>query len=354
MAQLLQTLATALLLVNSCQARVTSNVQTLNSKAGSVPPAKRADSSLTGYLGAFFLGDEPDVYFYLSQDNSAISFSALNGGKPILVPTVGTGGVRDPAIVSGGGNEAGQKWYIVGTDLDISKTTWDASERNGSRGILVWESTDLINWTDERLVTVEDETAGMVWAPEAIWDASKGQYLTYWASKFYDTSDTSHSGSASNIKIRYAYTSDFKSFSTPETYIDYAPTDIIDLTILPYPNSTDTFLRFLKDETLKNVFVEYSTTGLFGTWTRPGGSDAYIRSQTEGPAAYWDNTVAGEAHLLVDYYGGSGYQPLESTSPDSNSNWSNSSTANFPTGLRHGSVLPINATFMSALGVAWT
>lgn len=90
--------------------------------------SKRADASLTGYLGAFFLGDDPDVYFYLSQGNDAIAFSALNGGKPILVPTVGTGGVRDPAIVTGGGSEAGKKWYIVGTDLDISKVR--ASQRH--------------------------------------------------------------------------------------------------------------------------------------------------------------------------------------------------------------------------------
>lgn len=109
----------------------------------------------------------------------------------------------------------------------------------------------------------------------------------------------------------------------------------------------------MKDETLKNVFVEYSDTGLFGTWTRPDGSSAYIRTQTEGPAAYWDNAVDGEAHLLVDYYGGNGYQPLESTSPNSNGDWTNSSTANFPTGLRHGSVLPINSTMMSGLAAAW-
>lgn len=112
-------------------------------------------------------------------------------------------------------------------------------------------------------------------------------------------------------------------------------------------------MRFLKDETLKNVFVEYSTTGLFGNWTRPGGSSAYIRSQTEGPAAYWDNSIDGEVHLLVDYYGGNGYAPLVSIDPASNTNWANSSTANFPTGLRHGSVLPVNETIMSALQTAW-
>lgn len=123
MAHFLQILTAALLLASSGQARVTPTLQKPNSDAGSLSPAKRADSGLTGYLGAFFLGDEPDVYFYLSQDNSPIAFSALNGGKPILVPTVGTGGVRDPAIVSGGGDEAGRKWYIIGTDLDIGKVS---------------------------------------------------------------------------------------------------------------------------------------------------------------------------------------------------------------------------------------
>jgi hypothetical protein len=33
----------------------------------------------------------------------------------------------------------------------------------------------MVNWNNERLVTVEDATAGMVWAPEAIWDASKSE-----------------------------------------------------------------------------------------------------------------------------------------------------------------------------------
>lgn len=64
------------------------------------------------------------------------------------------------------------------------QTTWDAAQRQGSKGIFVWESTDLVNWSGERLVVVENSSAGMVWAPEAIWDPSKGQYLVHWASKF--------------------------------------------------------------------------------------------------------------------------------------------------------------------------
>lgn len=318
--------------------------------------SQRTDPSLAGYLGVFFLGADPYVYFYLSNGNNPISLKALNKGLPIFKPTKGTGGVRDPTIIPGGGSEAGKKWYIIGTDLNIAKTTWDAAQRKGSKGIFVWESTDLINWVNERLVVVEDNTAGMVWAPEAIWDPAKGQYLVHWASKFYPTSDPNHTGTPSSIRIRYAYTSDFRTFSTPQTYIDRSPTNIIDLTILPLNpsnSSSQSFLRFMKDESLKTVFVESSTTGLFGSWTRAGGSSAIIQSGVEGPAAYWDNTVAGKVHLLLDFYGSDGYRPYESTNPGSNSGWTASSRSGWPTGLRHGSVLPIDQTLYQRLNSKW-
>lgn len=52
--------------------------------------------------------------------------------------------------------------------------TWADAVRTGSRAIYVWESSDLVNWSENTLVTVEDETAGMVWAPDAIWDPEQG------------------------------------------------------------------------------------------------------------------------------------------------------------------------------------
>ncbi|KAH6647362.1 glycoside hydrolase family 43 protein [Truncatella angustata] len=312
----------------------------------------RVDSGLVGYLGAFFLGADPYVYFYLSNGNNAISFKSLNGGQPVIKPTKGTGGIRDPAIVQGGGAEAGKKWYIVGTDLNIAKTTWDAAQRTGSRGIFVWDTTDLVNWKNERLVVVEDTTAGMVWAPEAIWDASKGQYLVHWASKFYSSSDTKHTGTPSNIRIRYAYTSDFKTFTAPQTYIDKSTYDVIDLDILPLDNTGKNYLRFLKDETAKKVFVEYSTSGLFGSWTRAGGSSGVIMSGVEGPAAYRDNLADAKVHVLLDFYGSDGYRPYESTNPNGNV-WTASDRSGFPSNLRHGSVLPVNQSLYTAINNKW-
>ncbi|KAF2142148.1 glycoside hydrolase family 43 protein [Aplosporella prunicola CBS 121167] len=328
-----------------CEAALAHPPQSLDFSGASV--SRRADSSLVGYLGVFFLGADPDVYFYLSEGNDPLAFSALNGGEPVIEPTLGTKGVRDPAVVAGGGDEAGRKWYIVGTDLDISKTTWDAAQRTGSRGIFVWESSDLVNWSEERLVEVEDSTAGMVWAPEAIWDSDKGQYLVHWASAFYASTDSAHSSTASAIKIRYAHTSDFRAFSAPQTYIDNAPASTIDLTFLPL--GTNAYARFLKNETAKTVYQEVSADGLFGTWTRPGGPDAVIQTQVEGPAVYWDNEVEGKAHLLLDYYGGDGYAPFESKDVKGAA-WAASQGADaFPPGLRHGAVLGVNQTIFDAL-----
>lgn len=97
-----------------------STVFTLPTEHTSTDLAVRADTSLVGYLGVFFLGDAPNIYFYLSNGNNALSFKALNKGSPILVPKLGTKGVRDPSIINGAGTEAGKKWYIIGTDLNIA------------------------------------------------------------------------------------------------------------------------------------------------------------------------------------------------------------------------------------------
>lgn len=112
-------------------------------------------------------------------------------------------------------------------------------------------------------------------------------------------------------------------------------------------------MRFMKDESKKGVFMDYSTAGLFGPWTRPGGDAAIIESGVEGPAAFWDNTAPGKAHLLLDFYGGDGYRPYESTHPETNNGWTASSRTAFPKNLRHGSVLPVTAKQYAALAAKW-
>lgn len=80
---------------------------------------KRADSSKVGYLAVYWTTADNSVYFALSSNNDALGFKAINGGKPIMSPTLGTKAVRDTSIITGQGKDAG-KYYILGTDLNIA------------------------------------------------------------------------------------------------------------------------------------------------------------------------------------------------------------------------------------------
>lgn len=219
---------------------------------------------------------------------------------------------------------------------------------------VIWWIGQLRNWLRElkhtysiRYLTtyrVEGATAGMVWAPSAVWDDSSQQFYVFWSSRLYGSSDSGHTGTASLDRIRYATTKDFTSFSSPKDYVAPSGTPVIDQEF-QYLGTSGHYARFIKNETVNQVYQEMTTGGLFGSWTRISG---YVRSGSpwEGPASYADNTVSGRYHLLLDNY--SQYVPYETPNINSPS-WSASSTSGFPSGLKHGSVTPVTQTEYNAL-----
>lgn len=62
-----------------------------------VQRAADADTA-AGFLSATFLGDVPHVFLHYSRADAPVTFSAVSGSKGELVPTLGTGGARDPYI----------------------------------------------------------------------------------------------------------------------------------------------------------------------------------------------------------------------------------------------------------------
>jgi hypothetical protein len=189
----------------------------------------------------------------------------------------------------------------------------------------------------------------MAWAPSAVWDDATSQYYVFWSSRLYASSDTSHTGTASLDRIRYATTKDFVSFSAARDYLALSDTPLIDQEFQrtgPGPNS---FTRFLKNETVNRVYQESTTGGLFGTWTRVSG---YVRPESplEGPASFADNTTPGLYHLLLDNY--AQYVPFQTSNLRSPS-WSASSTLGFPVGLKHGSVTPLTQREYNAIAAAY-
>ncbi|KAI0417097.1 family 43 glycoside hydrolase [Xylaria grammica] len=321
-------------------------ITTLISAVATSPIETRQESSYVGYLVSTFSDALPQVHFYLSNSNSPTSFSYSNGGKPVLASTVGTGGVRDIFLTT---NTARSEYYLLGTDLDINVSgfSWDKATRQGSRGIVVWKSTDLVEWSSPSLQTIEADTAGMAWAPSAVWDDATSQYYVFWSSRLYSTSDTEHTGTASLDRIRYATTRDFATFSAPQDYVAEPDTPLIDQEFLR--TGVDSFTRFLKNETVNQVYQENTTGGLFGSWTRVPG---YLRPESplEGPAAFADNVTPSLYHVWLDDY--TQYVPFEASNLE-NPSWSASSTSGFPLGLKHGSVTPLTQKEYDAIAVAY-
>ncbi|KAL4937337.1 hypothetical protein BDV06DRAFT_232658 [Aspergillus oleicola] len=306
---------------------------------------KKTDSAKVGYLAVYWTTEDESVYYALSSNDDPLAFSPINGGNPVVSPTLGTKAIRDTTIIRGAGYDEG-KFYLIGTDLDIDTTNWNAASRNGSRAIFVWESTDLLTWTDERLVTVEGETAGMAWAPDAIWDEEQEQYFVHWAAQLFSEDDPSHTSDPILLNsLRYAYTTDFVTFTAPETYITLDNETAIDLSFLVVDDST--LIRYYADGATTSPVQDISTTGILGEWTPLTGTIEDSLS-FEAPYPVWSNTEEGKAYLFNDRVGDDpGVEAWSSTDVESG-NWEKD-TGHDLTFMRHLSILAVDQEQYDAL-----
>jgi len=308
-------------------------------------PTLAAEPAGGGYLFVTFRGQhgpmDEQIYFALSKDGR--NWTALNDGKPVLVSKLGEKGVRDPYLLR---SHDGKKFYLIATDLSIALNRgWSRAVRAGSRSLVIWESSDLVHWSEPRLVPVAPDDAGCTWAPEAIYDEEKGDYLVFWAS-------TTGSDNFSKHRIWAARTKDFQTFSAPFIYIE-KPTAVIDTTIVHDGRS---YYRFSKDERDKAITLETSPK-LTGPWTEvPNFSLARLQGY-EGPAGYVIEPASSEKPavwcLILDHYAkGLGYQPFV-THDLASGHFTPGESFVFPFPFRHGSVIPVTAAEYQRLQAAY-
>jgi hypothetical protein len=317
---------------------------------GLVVPAGSASAGLSRYAGYLFVSftgentaDGEQVYFALSQGNDPLRWRELGGGLPVLRSAVGTKGVRDPFVIR---SPRGDRFYLIATDLRMyGRDDWDQTTRHGSRSIVVWESKDLVRWSEPRLVPVAPETAGNVWAPEAFYDPARGAYVVFWASTIYPADDPGHTTKSYN-RMMYATTKDFRTFSEPKTWYDQGYS-VIDSTVIEHKG---TYHRFSQDDRGpggggSTPCGRYITQEKSAVLTSTGyalvkeciGKDAIVGG--EGPLVFRSNTE-NRWYLFIDEYGGRGYQPFETTDLNSG-DWRPVADAQLPGKPRHGTVLPV-------------
>ncbi|MSS84363.1 family 43 glycosylhydrolase [Actinomycetaceae bacterium WB03_NA08] len=347
-----------------------------------VAPMPGVTEETEAYVWAFFTGEgdgAEKVSLAASKGNDALAWNTLNDGQPIFESTEGTEGLRDPFIIR---SHDGDKFYLLATDLKIAGLPggFTTAQREGSKYIEIWESDDLVTWSNQRHVKVSSDYAGNTWAPEAYWDADRGLYVVYWASNLYDTADPSDRSALTYNRMMYATTPDFVTFSQPEVWVDVdrrgqAGAGTIDVSVADLDG---VYYRFIKDEGNMTLRQEKSTdllatvtdslpeaNGPADQWTlvksevaagQPNGVEGGTFRQGEGPNIFQGN--AGDVngykwYLFIDqpdYHGGPNhYVPFASNDLTDGESWvsvANKLRDNLPQNAdggkpRHGTVIPV-------------
>ena len=324
-------------------------------------PEEITEADYAGYLFAHFIGegteDQEQIYFAVSEDGR--HFTDMNDGQPVIKSTVGEEGLRDPYMYR---SPEGDRFFIVATDLSIyHRGGWKINEQGyydpsttGSHYLVVYESTDLVDWGEPKWIKVAPENAGMAWAPEMIYHEESGQYIIFFASSIMDP-ETKYK--AKPNAIYYVATRDFVNFSEPELLIDNQtdgveeggkPREIIDATIIKIGDwyycaakdgdnaEANGGIRVMKTQDLldytswEKVYdldeLNLDLTGLTGL--KNGKID---NSTLEGPELFrfnkkdWANPNVPEYGLFADQYAtGSGYLPIITTDLEDVDNSKNS------------------------------
>lgn len=257
---------------------------------------------MSAYLFVHFTmnGEKDEETVWLSVSKDGFNWTDIGNDKPVLKSNIGTKGIRDPFIVY---DDKLKKYFVIATDLNTADGySWEDAVSAGSRSILVWESEDLISWSQPKLAEVGVENAGCVWAPEAVYCRENESWFVFWASSVKENGDDTP-----KQRIYGAFTKDFCSFTPTFKYLD-GNTDIIDTNIV---YSKGWYYRFSKDETHKNIIIERSQK-LINDDEYEKIPSAFLDSLegVEGPEAYFIENE-NKWCLIVDQYRiQGGYLPL--------------------------------------------
>ena len=252
---------------------------------------------MKNYLFCYFTGNDPEqerVHFAVSEDG--YNFRALNGNREVITQTLGKKCCRDPFIFRD--NEG--IFHIIATDMK-SDEGWA-----NNNSMVVWDSDDLTEWKNERIIDFTQfsstRDAVRVWAPEVIFDKTRGEYMIYWT----------HLNRDSDLDTIpwYAYTKDFSSLTT-EPQILYKPKSglcAIDGDML---EKDGRYYLFVADGEKDGICCVVSDA-VSGPFEEPEDRKISLADTAlEGNCMYF-NEEAGKFILIADQFKSGGYFMQES------------------------------------------
>ncbi len=280
------------------------------------------------------------VYFSLSKDG--FIWEAVNEGRPVLWAYYGEKGVRDHTIIQ---NIRDGRYHIISTDLSLAygmrgrfAGSWDKISSEGSKNLAIWSSSDLLNWTEQRLVKIASDDMGCAWAPDIIYDRYNEDYLLHWSSSVSEDHYRKK-------RIYYSRTKDFKIFSRPALLYEKEDSGVIDSAMY---EEEGFYYLIVKSESNPSGMILLKSGSATGPWKRLEAFETaladYANGLYEAPTAL--RTDDGRVCLFLDFYGAKGaaqgYVPFVASS-FAKADFKRSDEAfSFPYGFKHGTIFRIS------------
>ncbi|WP_030437643.1 glycoside hydrolase family 43 protein [Actinoplanes subtropicus] len=296
---------------------------------GLLRPGAASAATYSGHAMAYFT-ESPDMSaanygLHLAVSTDGLNWTPLNQNNPVATPTAGSLGLRDPFIL----RKQDGRFVVMATDLN--GTDWNYQ----SQYLHIWDSADLRTFTGYRRLKVHS-LASHAWAPEAFWDASRGQYAVV-----YSTVPGDH-----NV-LMVNYTSDFVTASAPQVFFDPGY-DVIDGDLVSAGGVN--YLYFKRSSTLVGARSSTLDPGSFTAFTgalSPGrGVEApnIARSNTGNTWYMWGDTWSPNGRFFC-------WQTTDLTT----GSWTllNDRAYTQPLNSKHCGVTPITATELSGMTSTW-
>ncbi|MBK8953550.1 MAG: glycoside hydrolase family 43 protein [Chitinophagaceae bacterium] len=246
----------------------------------------------------------------------------------LLQPKVGNQKVmRDPSMVKGPDGT----FHLV----------WTSSWR-GDKGFGYASSKDLINWSEQKFISVMDKepTTVNTWAPELFYDVEAKQYLIIWASCIPGRFERGIEEDSNNHRMYYTATKDFKTFSETKLFLDPG-FSVIDAVIVK--RAAKHYVLVLKDNTRpeRNLKVAFAETP-FGPWKNI--SKPFSDKFTEGPSVV---KLKDEWLIYFDSYQKKIYEAVSTKDFVQFENVT--AKVQLPAGHKHGTVVPVKKKALEQL-----
>jgi len=296
-----------------------------------IRPGAASAATYSGYAMAYFT-ESPSMTaasynLHLAVSADGLAWTPLNQNRPVATPTLGSGGLRDPFIL----RKQDGTFTVLATDLN--GTDWAYQ----SQYLHVWDSTDLRSFRNYRLLKVHS-LATHAWAPEAFWDAARGQYAVV-----YSAVVNGH-----NV-LMVNYTGDFVTASAPQVFFDPGY-DAIDGNFVTAGGVNYMYFKNNTNSTLLGARSSSLNPGSFSIFTGAIGPGRGV----EAPQIVKSNS-ANLWYMWGDTWSPNGRFFCWQTGDLAAGSWSllNDRTYTQPLNSKHLGITPITATELSGLTSAW-